>query len=82
MKTAAEKELAEALRTRLAIIADENSRRNPEAQMQRLREVSQQIEKLSTELPRPVNPQLTHFLSRRSYEKALELLLEYEGKTL
>ncbi len=73
--TTAEKQLAEALRERLAIIADENSRRDPEAHMERLQEISDRIEHISNALPRPVNPQLAHYLTRRSYDKALELLM-------
>lgn len=72
--TANETELVDALRERLAIIADEESRRDPQAHTQRLREISERIERISNALPRPVNPQLAHYLSRRSYEKALEFL--------
>jgi hypothetical protein len=67
-------DLTAALRERLAIIGDENSRRDPEAHTARLREVSEKIEKLEAALPRPIDPQLAHFLQRRSYDKALELL--------
>jgi hypothetical protein len=67
-------ELADALRDRLAIIADEESRRDPDRHTERLREVSQQIERLEHELPAKIDPQLRHFLQRRSYTKALELL--------
>jgi len=67
-------DLAAALRERLAIIADENSRRDPEAHTARLRAVSEKIEKLEATLPKPIDPQLAHFLQRRSYDKALDLL--------
>jgi hypothetical protein len=67
-------DLAAALRERLTIIGDENSRRNPEAHTARLREVSEKIEKLEAALPKPIDPQLAHFLQRKSYDKALELL--------
>jgi hypothetical protein len=73
MKTAIV-DLAAALRERLAIIGDESSRRDPEAHTARLREVSEKIEKLEAELPKPIDPQLAHFLQRRSYDKALEFL--------
>jgi hypothetical protein len=66
--------LAAALRERLAIIGDENSRRDPAAHTARLREVSEKIEKLEAALPKPIDPRLAHFLQRRSYDKALELL--------
>jgi hypothetical protein len=67
-------DLTAALRERLAIIGDENSRRDPETHTARLREISEKIEKLEAALPRPVNPQLAHFLQRNSYDKALDLL--------
>ena len=66
--------LAMALRERLAIIADEQSRREPEQHMERLKAVSERIEQLELELPQTVDPQLRHFLQRRSYSKALEQL--------
>lgn len=71
---AAENELAEALRERLRIIADEESRHNTERHMARLRDISKRIDALAFELPQPVNPMLAHYLHRRSYDKALELL--------
>ena len=67
-------ELAAALRERLAIISDETSRREPEQHTARLREVSERIERLEHSLPPRIDPQLRHFLQRRSYTKALELL--------
>jgi len=67
-------ELAGALRERLAIIGDEQSRQDPEHHTARLREVSERIERLERQLPAVIDPQLRHFLQRRSYSKALELL--------
>lgn len=67
-------ELAAALRDRLAIIADEASRRDPERHTERLREVSEKIERIEQSLPPKIDPELRHFLQRRSYSKALELL--------
>jgi hypothetical protein len=67
-------ELASALRERLAIIGDEESRRDPERHTERLREVSEKIERLERSLPSKIGPELRHFLQRRSYSKALELL--------
>ena len=66
--------LADALRERLRVIGDEQSRRDPARHMDRLRGVSERIELLAAALPRPVNPQLAHFLTRKSYDKALALL--------
>ena len=67
-------DLAAALRERLAIISDEQSRHNPEAHTVRLQSVSEKIDKLQAELPRPVDPQLAHYLQRKSYDKALEFI--------
>ncbi len=67
-------DLREALRERLTIIHDEESRRDPETHMTRLSAVSEKINKLEAALPRPIDPQLAHYLKRRSYDKALEFL--------
>lgn len=67
-------ELSDALRERLAIISDEESRRDAEKHIQRLREVSERIERLEQSLPAKIDPQLRHYLQRRSYSKALEFL--------
>jgi len=66
--------LAEALRERLAIIADEESRRDAKRHTARLQDASEQIERLEQQLPRATDPQLRHFLQRRSYSKALEFI--------
>jgi len=65
-------ELAEALRERLVIIADEVSRQDSARHTERLRNVSDRIEQLEQQLPSTIDPQLRHFLQRRSYSKALE----------
>jgi hypothetical protein len=67
-------DLREALRERLAIIHDEESRRDEEQHMARLRVISEKIDKLQAALPRPIDPQLAHYLQRRSYDKALDFL--------
>ena len=67
-------DLREALRERLAVIRDEQSRRDEEKHLARLRAVSEKIEKLQAALPQPIDPQLAHYLQRRSYDKALEFL--------
>jgi hypothetical protein len=69
-----EAELAAALRERLAIIADETSRHDPDRHLERLRSVSEKISELGKSLPPPVEPQLAHYLARCSYDKALALL--------
>ena len=67
-------DLAQALRERLVIIHDEGSRRDEAKHMARLRAISEKIDKLRAALPQPVDPRLTHYLQRKSYDKALEFL--------
>ncbi len=67
-------ELANALRERLEIIGNEQSRQSPDLHMKRLQEVSERIEEIERRLPAKIDPQLRHFLQRRSYGKALELI--------
>jgi len=67
-------DLREALRERLAIIGDEESRRDEKKHMARLRAISEKVDKLAAALPRPIDPQLAHYLQRRSYDKALDFL--------
>jgi len=67
-------DLAQALRERLAIIHDGESRQNADAHMTRLRAISEKIEELQAALPEPVDARLAHYLQRRSYDKALEFL--------
>jgi len=72
------RELAEALGERLAIIADEGSRQDATRHTARLEQVSAKIERIEQELPAAIDPQLRHFLQRRSYSKALALIEELE----
>ncbi len=67
-------DLRDALRERLAIIHDEASRRDEAAHIARLGVISEKIDKLQAALPRPIDPRLSHYLQRRSYDKALEFL--------
>lgn len=67
-------ELARALRERLQIISDEESRCDVDRHTKRLQQVSERIEQLEQQLPASADPQLRHFLQRRSYTKALEHL--------
>lgn len=67
-------DLAEALRDRLKLIGDEESRRDPARHTERLQSISERIEQLEHQLPQAIDPELRHFLQRRSYSKALELL--------
>ena len=67
-------DLAQILRERLAVIRDEQSRRDETKHMAQLRAISEQIDDLQTRLPEPVDPWLAHYLQRKSYDKALEFL--------
>jgi hypothetical protein len=67
-------ELAVALRKRLAIIGNEESRRDPARHMARLKAISEKIDQLQASLPQPIDPRLRHYLERHSYDKALEWL--------
>ena len=67
-------DLVAALRERLVIVGDEKSRSDPNQHVKKLREVSEKIDMAQAALPQPIDPRLAHFLERRSYEKALELL--------
>jgi hypothetical protein len=66
------RQLAVALRERLAVIADrEACRRDPAAHLERLKTASEKIAALQAQLPAPTDPQLAHYLQRCSYDKAL-----------
>ena len=67
-------QLATVLRERVTIIADEESRRDEAQHMSRLQEVSERLEKLEQKLSASIDPQLRHYLQRRSYNKALEFI--------
>src|SRR5262249_59963007 len=67
-------ELAQALRERLAIIRDDESRRDHARHIDRLRAVSEKIERLQESLAASIDARLKHYLERKSYEKALEHL--------
>jgi hypothetical protein len=66
--------LTEALRERLAVIRDEESRRDEAKHIARLRAVSEKIDRLQESLPPSADPRLKHFLDRKSYDKALQYL--------
>jgi hypothetical protein len=67
-------ELTQALRERLAVIRDDQSRRDEAKHIARLKAISERIDNLQTRLPKPVDPRLAHYLQRKSYDKALEFL--------
>ncbi len=66
--------LASALRDRLSLIANEESRSDVAAHTERLRIVSEKLDRIERQLPPGTDPQLRHFLQRRSYSKALDHL--------
>ena len=67
-------DMGDALRERLAIIRDQESRRDEEKHIARLCAVSEKIEQLQELLPRSTDLRLKHYLERKSYDKALEHL--------
>ncbi len=67
-------DLAGALRERLTIIRDEESRRDQDKHMARLQSISHKIDMLVAKLPGEIDPQLAHYLERKSYDKALEFI--------
>jgi hypothetical protein len=67
-------DLTEALRERLAVIQDEESRRDEAKHIARLRAVSEKIDRLQESLPLSADPRLKHFLDRKSYDKSLRYL--------
>jgi pentatricopeptide repeat protein len=69
-------DLAQALRERLTVIRDEQSRRDEAKHVARLKAVSERIDDLQARLSKPIDPRLAHYLQRKSYDKALELLEE------
>lgn len=77
MNAATLQQLAAFLRERLRIIADHELRdRDPAAHLKKLQEASADIERCEAILllEGNVDPKLTHYLKKRSYDKALEWL--------
>lgn len=66
--------LEQALRERLVMIGDEESRRDQAKHIARLRAVSEKIDRLHHSLPSSIDPRLRHYLERKSYDKALKYL--------
>ena len=67
-------DLAQALRERVAIIHDEESRQDEAKHIARLKAISERIDDLQTRSPKPIDPRLAHYLQRKSYDKALAYL--------
>lgn len=71
------RQLADALRERLAVIADREAyARDAQAHLARLQSASERITALAGQLPQPVDRQFAHYLERCSYDKALAWLEE------
>ena len=67
--------LAEALRERLEVIADREAyQRDPAAHLERLKVASDKVTASQQQLPERVPPQLSHYLARCSYDKALAFI--------
>ncbi len=66
--------LASVLRERLSVIANEESRSDVAVHTERLRTISEKLDRIEQQLPPGTDPQLRHFLQRRSYSKALDHL--------
>ena len=67
-------DLAQALRERLSVIQDEESRHDHTKHIDRLRAVSEKIDRLQESLPPSTDARLLHYLDRKSYDKALEYI--------
>ncbi len=73
--TAVYRELADALRHRLAVIGDRAAyERDAPTHLRQLQQASEKIVELQQRLPVPLDPQLRHYLERCSYDKALSFL--------
>jgi hypothetical protein len=67
--------LANALRERIAVIADRALyERDPAAHLAQLKAASEAIDTHGRALPKPLDGEFAHFLQRASYAKALEWL--------
>jgi len=64
---------------RLALIRDEQSRRDEAKHMARLRAISEKIDKVQAALPQSLDPQLGNYLRRRSYERRSSSWNNYKG---
>ena len=67
--------LADALKKRLALVADrEFYRRDPAAHLAQLQAISERINALAEDLPPGTDPQFAHYLQRCSFDKALAFI--------
>ena len=69
------RELLEALKNRLAVVADHEFRdRDPAAHLEALKAAAARLDVVSSRLPGNANPQLRHFIERQSFTKAIAWL--------
>ncbi|MEM7011113.1 MAG: hypothetical protein AAF585_06475 [Verrucomicrobiota bacterium] len=68
-------ELAQLLERRTSVIADHEFRdRDPDAHLQQLKEVSEAIMELHSQVKPSIDARLNHFLTQCSYDKALDYI--------
>ncbi len=73
--------LEDALRQRLAVVADHALRdRDPAAHLAALKAAHAALESQMAALPPGIDPRLQHFLERQSYEKAVAFLAQSDGQ--
>ncbi len=74
------KEVAALLEERLRIIGDHAWRdRDQAGHLEALKKVAVEIEAAKKQVPRNLDPDLTHYLERCSFDKALERIRGYIG---
>ena len=72
--------LLDALRGRLAVVADrEFYQRDPGGHLNALMAASEKVENAADLLPEPVDPHLRHYLQRQSFTKAVAWLEERQA---
>jgi len=75
MKDATLADLHEAVRERLAVVADHALRdADPQAHLEKLKSAASRLDELVANLPGDCDAMLRHYLERQSYVKALDWL--------
>lgn len=69
------KPLRDLIQERMDAVADRaHYERDPQGHLERLKSISARLDRAVQELPRDVDPQLHHYLTRQSYLKAITWL--------
>lgn len=69
--------LLQALRNRLAVVADHDLRdRDPAGHLTALKQAASELDAVIAGLPAGTPPMLRHYLERQSYEKAIAWLVD------